>query len=205
MELAGGILTGMILMFSLLAFYPADQPSWLDVFNKLFVGSEQVAQIGNAEITVEPKKQAFSLSSTAFRNGNTLLARHTCDGAGISLPLSISGVPEKTQSLVLLVEDQDAPKGVWVHWLVFNIPPTVRQISEGKEPPGRAGENSWREKEYRAPCPSLGKEHKYIFRLYALSRTQALKVGSTKEEVLADMKGFLLAQTELTARYKRIK
>lgn len=210
MELAGGIILGITLMFSLLAFYPSGESAlsvWLNRFFSAPPGTQQTAGVGSAEIKVEPtsRKQPFALSSSAFANGSTTPTRHTCDGANISPPLLISGVPEKTQSLVLIMDDPDAVGGSWVHWVVFNIPPTVREIPEGKEPPGRAGKNSWGEKGYGAPCPPKGKEHRYILHLYALSRTQALSVGSTKAQVLADMKGFVLAQTELIARYKRTK
>lgn len=207
MELAGGLILGITLMFSLLAFNPSGT-SWFDTFIKFLSTpprTAQVAGIGNAEIKVEPKKQALVLSSAAFSNGSAMPARYTCDSLNISPPLSLSGVPEKAQSLVLIMDDLDAVGGSWTHWVVFNIPPTVREIQEGKEPPGRVGANSWGKVGYGGPCPPRGKEHNYIFRLYALSRTLPLKVGSTKAEVLLGMKGYVLAQTELMARYKRSK
>ncbi|MDP3661572.1 MAG: YbhB/YbcL family Raf kinase inhibitor-like protein [bacterium] len=132
-------------------------------------------------------------------------SRYTCDGVNISPPLFISGVPEKAQSLVLIMDDQDAPKGIWTHWVVFNIPPTAQEIPEGKEPSGRVGKNSWGTTGYGAPCPPKGKEHRYVFHLYALSRTLPLRVGSSKAEVLAGMKGVVLAEAQLVARYKRSK
>ncbi|TSC84406.1 MAG: PEBP family protein [Parcubacteria group bacterium Gr01-1014_17] len=212
MELAGGIILGITLLFSLLAFNPSGT-SWFDGFIKFLStppSTEQVAGIGSAEINAEPKKQAFALSSTVFANGSVMPARYTCDGStalttsglNISPPLSISGVPEKAQSLVLIMDDSDAVGGTRTHWVVFNIPPTVREIPEGKEPPGRVGLNSWGKIGYGGSCPSDQKEHKYVFRVYALSRTLPLRVGSTKAEILTEMKGYVLAQTELIARYK---
>lgn len=197
MELAGGIILGVTLMFSLLAFYPSSQFS--------VARTTQVAGVGSAEIKMEPKKQAFALSSAAFSNGSTTPVRFTCDGVSISPPLLIFNVPKNTQSLVLIMDDPDAPNGVWTHWVMFNIPPTVQEIAEGKEPPGRAGKNSWEKIGYGAPCPPKGKEHRYIFHLYAVSRTFPLRVGSSKTKVLDAMRGYVLAQTELTTRYKRSK
>lgn len=207
MELAGGLILGLTLMFSLLAFYPSSQFS--------AARTTQVAGVGSAEVKMEPtpKKQVFTLSSAVFSNGSTTPVRYMCDGStglttnsiNISPPLFISGVPEKTQSLVLMMDDPDAPNGAWTHWVMFNIPPTVHEIAEGKEPPGRAGKNSWGKIGYGAPCPPKGKEHRYIFHLYALSRTLPLRVGSPKTKVLDAMRGYILAQAELTARYKRSK
>lgn len=198
---------GLILMFSLLAFNPSGTSwfNWLHTFLSVPSGTEQSAGIANATIKMETtqKKQSLALGSPMFSNGSTTIpARYTCDGVNISPPLSISGVPSKTQSLVLIMDDPDAPGGTWDHWVVFDIPPTVRTISEGKEPPGRSGKNSWGKTGYGGPCPPKG-EHRYVFQLYALSHVLALPAGSTKAAVLTEMKGYVLAQTELTARYKR--
>lgn len=209
MEFFGGMLIGAVFLFSLLAFYPFHnfEPliSWWNGLTAR-VATAQPAAVGAVapqEIMKEAKQtKSLTLSSPAFVNGGALSARFSCDGIGFSPALSISGVSEKAQSLVLLVEDPDAPKGLWVHWLVFNIPPTTREIQEGREPPGRAGENSWGKTGYGGPCPPSG-THRYFFRLYALSKALALPQGSTKTEVFTAMKEFILAETELMSRYER--
>lgn len=208
MEFFGGILIGAVLLFSLLAFYPIPRLgsmfSWLDGLTEHVVVAQPAAiMVASQDIMKEEKQtKSFTLSSPAFVSGGALPAQFTCDGIGSSPALSISGVPENAQSLVLLVEDPDAPKGVWVHWVAFNIPPTTRDIPEGKEPPGRAGKNSWGKTWYGGPCPPLG-EHRYFFRVYALSKVLALPQGSTKTEVFTAMKKFILAETELMSRYER--
>ncbi len=209
MELAGGLILGVVLMFSLLAFSPTSSQlsDWL---NKKIIAfnTAQTASIGQAPPTLPKQltiKKSLALSSVAFANGSTIPARYTCDGLNVSPTLFISGVPEKTQSLVLMMDDPDAGNTAWVHWLVFNIPPTVREIPEGKEPSGRSGMNSWGKIGYGGPCPPRGKEHRYVFHLYALSRTLPLRVGSSKAEVLKEMKGIIMAEAQLVARYKRIK
>ncbi len=209
MELAGGIFLGLILMFSLLAFNPTSTSlsSWVSAQLSRFATTAQVAEVGSATIPIvnaNAVKNTLSFSSTAFANSGLIPARFTCDVANVSPPLSISGVPEKAQSLVLIVDDPDAVGGVWDHWVVFNIPPTIREIQEGKEPVGRAGKNSWGKTGYGGPCPPIG-EHRYFFRLYALSKTLALSVGSTKAKVLAEAKGHILAEAQLMVRYKRNK
>ncbi len=205
MELVGGIILGVTLLFSLLAFNPTSSSisDWISKEITAF-NARQTASIGaaSANIGTNSRKQTLSLFSTAFANGSTMPTRYSCDSTGVSPALSISDVPKEAQSLVLIMEDIDAPKGAGVHWLAFNIPPTMKEIPEGKEPVGRAGKNSWGKVGYGVLCPSSG-EHRYIFRVYALSRTLALPVGSTKEKVLAEMKRYVLSQAELVGRYKR--
>lgn len=214
MEFFGGILIGAIFLFSLLAFYPFHNfdPvfSWWEGFTAGFA-TQQVASVGAvapAQIMEQvQRRQIFSIISPAFAQGSTTPARYTCDGVNVSPPLHISGVPEKAQSLILIMDDPDAPSppvGGWVHWVVFNIPPTTRDIPEGTEPPGRAGKNSWGKTGYGGPCPPSG-EHRYTFRVYALSKALALPHGSTKAQLTAAMKRFVLAETELSVRYARAK
>src|SRR3989338_4283257 len=205
MELAGGIILGVTLLFSLLAFNPTSSSisDWISKEITAF-NARQTAGIGavSANIGTNPKRQTLALSSSAFVNRSAMPARYSCDSIGVSPALSISGVPEEAQSLVLIMEDIDTPKVGCVHWLVFNIPPTVKEIPEGKEPVGRAGKNSWGTVGYGGPCPTKG-ENSYVFRVYALNRVLALPVGSTKEKVLAEMKMYVLTQAELVWRYKR--
>ena len=159
----------------------------------------------------------FSLTSPAFKSGEKIPARYTCDlpaqaGGNISPPLSISGVPDGAKSLALIVDDPDVPKalmpsGVFDHWVVFNIQPTITDIREGKVPEGAVvGSNTRGEAKYTGPCPPKEyepKEHRYFFRLYALSAMLPLKAGASKEEVKSTMQGRILATAELMGTYSR--
>lgn len=142
------------------------------------------------------------LASSAFQDGGFIPAAYTCDGDGISPPLLISGVPDKTVSLALIVEDPDAPRGTWDHWVVFNIDPTTAVIKEGVQPSGVAGKGSAGNTEYAGPCPPSG-THRYIFSLFALDTKLSLPAGSSKASVLQAIEGHVLAEAKLTGRYAR--
>ncbi len=181
---------------------------WLAGIGAIVVGGGILGVWLPAVLTSQPyeKESRMSelvLSSSAFSQGGSIPPRYTCDGEDVSPPLSIAGVPEGTRSLVLIMDDPDAPMGTWDHWVVFNIPPTVREIPEGTEPEGTPGRNSWGRTGYGGPCPP-DREHRYFFRLYALDTTLNLPEEASKEEVLQAMEGHILAQTELMGRYNRM-
>lgn len=142
------------------------------------------------------------VQSPAFAHEETIPSKYTCDGEDISPPLAIDSVPQNTISLVLIVEDPDAPGGTWVHWIAFNIPGTVSRIGEGDAPPGLSGTNSWGNTGYGGPCPPNG-EHRYLFRIYALDTILDLPEGAINDEVLAATEGHVLESTTLMGRYKR--
>jgi Raf kinase inhibitor-like YbhB/YbcL family protein len=144
----------------------------------------------------------MTLSSTLFENSGLIPSTYTCDGADINPPLKISDVPKEAKSLVLIMEDPDAPMGTWDHWVVFNIPPETREIKEGIEPEGTSGTNSSQKNGYAGPCPP-DREHRYFFKLYALNAKLTLKAGATKKEVEAAMKGRVIAEAKLVGRYNR--
>ena len=144
----------------------------------------------------------IKIASTAFAEGEMIPKKYTCDGDDISPPLQISDVPENTKSLALIMDDPDAPVGVWDHWIVFNIPASISQISEGEEPQGTPGKNSWGRTGYGGPCPPSG-THRYFFKLYALDTMLDLEPGASKKKVLKAMEGHILAQGELMGKYKR--
>lgn len=146
---------------------------------------------------------SLSLKSPAFAHEGKIPSKFTCDGEGVSPPLSWSGVPEGARSLVLIVDDPDAPGGTWDHWIVFNMPTSTSGIEEGKEPNGVAGGNSWGRGGYGGPCPP-SRTHRYVFRLYALKTTLPLSAGASKQEVLAAMEGYMLAQAELVGNYQKV-
>ncbi|MEK7208771.1 MAG: YbhB/YbcL family Raf kinase inhibitor-like protein [Patescibacteria group bacterium] len=153
----------------------------------------------------------LSLSSPAFAAGGLIPVKYTCDEAtsagGVNPPLAITGVPAKTQSLVLIMDDPDAvkPAGrVWDHWIVFNLPPTITTIAENTVPAGMVGLNSGGQINYQGPCPP-DREHRYFFKLYALDTALNLIAGANKKEVEQAMTGHILDQAVLIGRYERLR
>lgn len=150
----------------------------------------------------------MKLTSSAFENGGKIPSIYTCDGKNINPPLEIHDVPPGTQSLVLILDDPDVPSFVrqdqmWVHWVVYNMPPETRAILENAEPPGIQGSGTEEKPFYQGPCPP-DREHRYFFKLYALKSVLKLKPGATKEQVEAAMQGEILQKTELMGRYARL-
>ncbi|AJE02235.1 YbhB/YbcL family Raf kinase inhibitor-like protein [Geobacter pickeringii] len=146
---------------------------------------------------------AMHLTSPAFVQGGVIPALHTCDGRDTSPPLAIGGVAEQAQSLVLIMDDPDAPMGTWVHWVLWNIPPHSAAIAENGVPAGSVqGRNSWQRSGYGGPCPPSG-SHRYFFRLYALDTRLDLPAGAGKAEVERAMKGHVIAEAELMGTYRR--
>jgi len=145
----------------------------------------------------------LSITSPAFLPDGIIPSKYTCDGADVNPPLLIGNVPEKTRSLVLIVDDPDAPVGTWVHWVVWNIGAGTKEIPENTVPPGALqGTNDFRKQEYGGPCPPSG-THRYFFKLYALDSSPAVKAGATKAQVEEAMKGHVLAQAKLIGLYRR--
>jgi Raf kinase inhibitor-like YbhB/YbcL family protein len=152
------------------------------------------------------------LESSAFDNGSEIPSRYTCEGEDVSPPLVWSGVPETARSLVLIVDDPDAPdpkapKRTWIHWVLYNIPPDVPGLPEGivpaKLPPGmKEGLNDWNRNGYGGPCPPIGR-HRYFHKLYALDTVLDEMSTPTKANVEAAMKGHVIAQTELMGTYRK--
>jgi Raf kinase inhibitor-like YbhB/YbcL family protein len=146
---------------------------------------------------------AMTLTSLAFRNGELIPSTFTCDGADVNPALNISNVPTEAKSLALIVDDPDAPGGMWVHWVVWNIDPKTREIKENSVPRGvKQGVNDFRKTPYGGPCPPAG-THRYFFKLYALDTMLDLGPDTTKGALEKAMKGHVLAQAELMGKYKR--
>ena len=160
----------------------------------------------------EPPKEGemvLSVSSAAFQEGEVIPAKYTCQGQDISPPLTWSEPPAGTQSLSLIVDDPDAPVGVFTHWVIFNIPADSRGLSEAvptqAELPSGAlqGKNDFGRMGYAGPCPPSGRTHRYQFTVYALDSRLDLTAGVAKTQLLTAMQGHVLAQGELSGRYQR--
>lgn len=144
----------------------------------------------------------MKLLSPAFANNQRIPDEYTCQGDNIPPPLEIQGVPSKTVSLSLIVDDPDAPHGTVVHWIAWNIPPSSTTINSMTRL-GAQGKNTYGIDAYRGPCPPPGKTHRYFFKLYALDTLIQLPVGASKKEVEEAMKGHILAETQLIGTYSR--
>jgi len=154
------------------------------------------------------EKMEIIIESSAFQEGGMIPLKYTCDGINVSPPLKWSDPPEGTKSLALISDDPDAPMGIWVHWVVYNIPPALKEFPEnipsskvvdsgaiqGTTDFGRIG--------YGGPCPPSG-THRYFFKLYALDDKLNLDPGATKQQVVDAMKGHVIAGGQLMGRYKR--
>jgi len=152
----------------------------------------------------------MELTSTAFAPQGVIPRRYTCEGEDIAPPLLWSGVPDATRSLVLIVDDPDAPdpaapQRTWVHWVLVDIPPGAAGLPEGGHPlPAgtRAGLNDWHRQGYGGPCPPIGR-HRYFFKLYALDTTLPALHQPTKAAAEQAMQGHVLARTELVGTYQK--
>lgn len=146
------------------------------------------------------------LRSEAFSDGDAIPRRFTCDGGDVSPPLGWTSAPELTKGFALIMDDPDAPAGVWVHWVVFNVPPEVSEIREGGSrslPRGADhGANSWGRKGYGGPCPPGG-THRYFFKLYALDVELDVAPGVTAEVLSRAMTGHIIGEATLMGRYSR--
>jgi Raf kinase inhibitor-like YbhB/YbcL family protein len=146
----------------------------------------------------------MKITSSAFQQGGNIPSKFSCDGANTSPPLQISDVPSGAKSLVLVVDDPDAPSGLFTHWTVWNIPPQTSTIAEGSTPKGVQGTNDFGKSGYGGPCPPSG-AHRYYFKIFALDRDLDLPSGAKRSQLDAAMKGHVIAQGQLMGRYARKK
>jgi Raf kinase inhibitor-like YbhB/YbcL family protein len=144
----------------------------------------------------------MSVTSSAFAEGGTIPRQYTCDGADVSPPLRVANAPSDAAELALLVEDPDAPRGTFVHWVAWGIDPARPELDSGTEPPG-AGTNGFGRRSYGGPCPPRGKPHRYVFTVYALSAPAALPSGASAEALRRAIEGKVLAAASLTGHYGR--
>ena len=154
------------------------------------------------------KKAEIKVTSKAFQDGGMIPKEYTCDGANMSPPLAWTGVPEKTKSFALIADDPDAPGKTWVHWVAFNIPANVKELTdnipaqETISTGGQQGTNDFKKIGYGGPCPPSG-AHRYYFHLYALDTELTLDSSATKDQLLKAMEGHVLAEGQLMSKYQR--
>jgi Raf kinase inhibitor-like YbhB/YbcL family protein len=152
---------------------------------------------------------SIELTSTAFPPGATIPKPYTGDGADRSPPLRWSEPPPGTTSLALICDDPDAPRGTWVHWVLFNLPAQSRELEEGVprkdllDNGAKQGKNDFGKVGYGGPAPPRGKPHRYFFKLYALDVVVDLPAGATKAQLEDAMKGHVLAEGQLMGTYQR--
>ncbi len=143
------------------------------------------------------------ITTTAFQEGGNIPSKFTCDGADANPPLRFEGVPAEAKSLALIVDDPDAPGGLFTHWLVWNIDPKTTAVEENSAPSnGVQGKNDFGKSGYGAPCPPSG-THRYFFKIFALDQQLDLAAGLKRAQLDAQMRGHILAQGELMGRYSR--
>ena len=167
------------------------------------------ARASVTQSSAQKKPEAkLQLTSTSFEADNALPAKYTCDGTNVSPALAWTEPPVGTQSFALVVDDPDAPAKTVVHWLIYDLPPATRALPEGvptkaKLPDGsRQGKNDHGKIGYSGPCPPPGPAHHYFFKLYALDFQTGLKPKATAADVEKAIKGHILAQAELIARFQ---
>lgn len=164
------------------------------------------------EISEAPKggeTMEIKITSRAFEENGMIPASYTCVGDDVSPPLEWEGVPEETKSIALIADDPDAPGRTWVHWVMFNIPSDVTELSENTPPDktlpngAKQGTTDFGSVGYGGPCPPPGGPHRYFFKVYALDAVPALEAGASKGDLLNAMEGHILAQGQLVGRYQR--
>lgn len=149
------------------------------------------------------RTNGLSLTSPDFTTKGYIPSLYTCDGKNINPELIINDIPVKTKSLVLMVEDPDAPTGLWIHWLMWNIKPDVRVIKENSVPSGAIqGMNDFKKYGYGGPCPPWG-THRYVFKLFALDTVLKINAEASKSDIENAMNGHIIAKTELIGLYRK--
>ncbi|HKW86649.1 MAG TPA: YbhB/YbcL family Raf kinase inhibitor-like protein [Nitrospiraceae bacterium] len=152
---------------------------------------------------------AIALTSLAFKEGDLIPKKYTCEGPDLSPQLRWTNAPKGTKSFALIADDPDAPVGTWVHWVIFNLPGETTELPEGVPaqetlPNGaKQGLNDFKRVGYGGPCPPPGKPHRYYFKLYAVDVTLDLRPRATKAQVLEAIKGHILGEAQLMGRFGR--
>jgi len=192
---------------------------FIAVLSVLLPGIIHCDKTDNDTASLVNESPAMTITSPAFAAGDTIPIRHTCDGINVSPALVFNDVPDRAQSLVLICDDPDAPRGTWVHWVLYNLPPDIAglpenfsardwntNIPDSMHGPVHQGMTDFGEVGYGGPCPPGGKPHRYFFKLYALDIMIAINQektdsGLSKADLLAIMNGHILEETSLLGMY----
>lgn len=157
----------------------------------------------------DKETKALEVSIAVFGEGKPIPREHTCDGKDVSPAIQWGPVPEGTRSLAAICDDPDAPVGIWVHWVLYDLPPDLKGLPEGVPADrvltngGVQGFNDFKKIGYNGPCPPRGKPHRYFFKVYALDAKLGLKPGATKKDLEKAMAGHILAQGVRMGTYQR--
>ena len=151
-------------------------------------------------IMEKEKVRTLAVRSVAFSHNGNIPLQYTCEGENFNPPIEIDDVPDDTETLALIMEDPDAPRGVFVHWLLWDLPPHSSIIERTNQ--GISGRNDFGKIGYGGPCPPSG-THRYFFTIYALDNAPELESGADKEALLDAMKGHTLAKGELMGLYSK--
>ncbi len=150
---------------------------------------------------------SLALKVNGFANGGEIPRRYTCGGTDVSPAMTWSGVTPAARALAIIVDDPDAPRGTWTHWVMWNIPPYLTSLPEGvpaREVLANGSRQGWNDFErigYGGPCPPKGKTHRYFFRLFVLDTVLELREGARKKELEHAMKGHILAESAWMGLY----
>lgn len=150
-----------------------------------------------------PKQKNMKITSSVFENNGFIPKKYTCQGDGVNPPLDFSDAPNEAKSLVLIVDDPDAPMGTWTHWTVWNMKPDVREVGENSIPENViSGMNSSGKNGYQGPCPPSG-THRYFFKLYALDQYLGLKPSANRADLDRAISGHIIDSGVLIGLYKK--
>ena len=179
-----------------------DEPATAETITTPMTTAAGTAEASEAEaVEGEIMEEAMEITSPDFKLNETIPSRYTCDGENVNPRLSISGIPENTESLVLIVDDPDAPVGIWVHWTVWNMDPGTTEIAEDSVPAGGVeGVTDFGVPGYDGPCPPSG-THRYFFKVYALDTTLDLDTSATATDIEEAMQGHILDSAMLIGLY----
>jgi Raf kinase inhibitor-like YbhB/YbcL family protein len=193
----------------------------LAIMAVLFVGAVCAENKGNTKKETDKKSEVdMIITGETFEEGEFIPEKFSCEGEDISPALDIVDVPKEAKSLALICDDPDAPVGLWVHWVAYNIPPELQVLPQGIAKTEQAtfdqdpsytitqGINSWGKFGYGGPCPPPGKPHRYFFKLYALDTKlefdkETAPKGVTNQVLIKQMEGHILAEASVMGRYKR--
>lgn len=155
-----------------------------------------------ATASSEGADAGFKITSAAFSEGKEIPKRFTCDGENVSPPLAWTGAPAGTKAYALIVDDPDAPSGLFTHWIVFNLPASDHSLPEGVKPAANQGTNGFGKPGYGGPCPPKGR-HRYFFHLYALKDELGGLKSPSRKQIDAALKGHVIGEAVLMGTYQR--